>query len=126
MRCSTTTSVRSPAAPTIASRTDAAVDASSIEVGSSSSSRSGCIASTPASASRCCSPPDSADVKWSRPYVSPTASSDASTRDQISSRASPGVLGTERDVAADALGDDGVGGILQQQAEASADLGACR
>ncbi len=86
MRCSTTSNVRPSAADRIASRTLADVSLSSIEVGSSSSRMSGRIASTPARASRCCSPPDRAALKWSRPYVRPTDSSASSTRGQISSR----------------------------------------
>ena len=53
--------------------------ASSIDVGSSSSRTSGRTASTPASTSRCSSPPDSADMNGSRPYGRSTAASAAST-----------------------------------------------
>ncbi len=93
MRCSTISSVRPSAADRIASRTPAEVSVSSIDVGSSSSSRSGRIASTPARASRCCSPPERAALKCSRPYARPTDASASSTRDQISSRAIPAFSG---------------------------------
>ena len=77
---------RSGRAPARApSRTSAAPSGSRLAVGSSSMSRPGCRASVPASASRCCSPPDSACVGRSRPYGNSTAASAASTRGQIDS-----------------------------------------
>ena len=84
-------------------------------VGSSSSTRPGRIASTPASASRCFCPPESALVGRSSGTSSPTASSASRTRGQISSRGHAEVLAAERDVVADPGEDHLRVGVLQHE-----------
>ena len=90
-RCSTTTVV-SPRARTTSPttcRTEAALRGSSIAVGSSSSSTRGDIASAPASASRCCSPPDRVSGLEPARWLNPTSSSAAAIGADIASRGIP-------------------------------------
>ena len=90
-RCSTTTVV-SPRARTTSPttrRTDAALAGSSIAVGSSSSRTLGDMASAPASASRCCSPPERVSGLAPARCPSPTSSSAAATGATMASRGIP-------------------------------------
>src|SRR6266850_2314479 len=91
-RCSTSTSVRSRSAASLAMspRTAVAPSGSRFAVGSSRSRRRGDSASAPASARRCFSPPESASVRRSSGYGNATAASAAWTAGQMA------LVGTHR------------------------------
>ncbi|OUE06488.1 hypothetical protein CMMCAS08_06895 [Clavibacter michiganensis subsp. michiganensis] len=90
-RCSMTTRVAPLRSTTdsTARRTSPTPSGSRLAVGSSRRRSPGRIARTPARARRCFWPPESAVVERSRATSSPTASSAARTRIQISSRGTP-------------------------------------
>ena len=90
----------------------AAPSGSRLAVGSSSTRRPGRGASAPASASRCCWPPDSRrDRRRSRP-ARPTVARTSGTRARMSVTRPGAVLQPERDVVLDPLHDELRGRVL--------------
>ena len=95
----------------VASTSSAAVG-SRAEVGSSSTSRRGCMVSTEPIATRCCWPPQS--VRRSRPRRSamPSRSSVSSTRRRMVSRRQAELLHPVGQLLLDRVGDEAGGGVL--------------